>query len=93
MQVKQRIKRAQKKRNERINKNRKEVVLKIGDPVYHKVHLWQGKLYKRWDPYYRVIYQTGPVTFIIWDQISGKVKRSHVNVLKSAGLEEWEIQK
>ena len=85
MQAKQRIKRVQKKRNERINKNRKEVVLKIGDPVHHKVHLRQGKLDKRWDPYYRVIDQTGPVTFIIWDQIRRKVKRSHVNDLKLAG--------
>ena len=65
MQVKQRIKCAQKKRNERIDKNKKEVILKIGDTVYHKVHLRQGKLNERWDPYYRVIDQMGQVTFII----------------------------
>ena len=34
MQAKQRIKCTQKNRNERINMDRKEVVLKIGDPVY-----------------------------------------------------------
>ena len=66
MQAKQKIKRAQKKRNERISKNRKEVVLKIGDLVNHKLHL---------------------------RLVSGKVKRSHVNDLKLAGLEEWEIPK
>ena len=57
------------------------------------MHLRQRKLDKRWDHYYRVIDQTGPVTFKIWDQISRKVKRSHVNDLKFAGLEEWEISK
>ena len=93
MQAKQRIKCVQRKRNERINKNRKVVVLKIGDPFYHKVHLRQGKLNKRWDPYYSVTDQTGPVNFIIWNQISGKVKRAHVNDLKLVGLEEWEISK
>ena len=36
----------------------------------------------------RIIDQMGPVTFITWDQISGKVKRAHVNNLKLGGLEE-----
>ena len=48
----------------------------------------QGKLDKRWDPYNRVIDQTGPITFIIWHQIRGKVKRLRDNYLKLAGLEE-----
>ena len=57
------------------------------------MYLRQGKLDKRWDPYYRVIDQTGSVTFIIWDQISGKVKRARVNDLKLVGLKKWEIPK
>ena len=70
---------------------RKEVTLKIGDPVYHKKHQRHGKLDKKWSPYYRVIDQTGPVIFVVWDQINGRVKRTHANDLKLAGLEEWEV--
>ena len=91
MQARQRIKRAQKKRIERVNLGRKEVTLKIGDPVYHKKHQRHGKLDKKWSPYYMVIDQTGPVTFVVWDQINGRVKRAHANDLKLAELEEWEV--
>ncbi len=33
------------------------------------------------------------VTFVVWDQINGRVKRAHANDLKLAGLEEWEVPK
>ena len=50
-QARRKIERAQKKRNKRVNQNRKEVELGIGDPVYHKAHVRQGKLDMRWRLY------------------------------------------
>ena len=85
-----RIARAQKRRNERFDRGREEVSLGLGDPVYYKVNLRKGKLSPRWEPYYRIVEQRGPVTFIIWDQVSGKVKRAHVNELKLAEVDTWE---
>ena len=73
-QARRRIARAQKRRNERINKEREEVSLGLGDPVYYKVNLRKGKLSPRWEPCYRIVEQRGPATFLILDQVSGKVK-------------------
>lgn len=89
-QVRRRIRRAQKRRNDRINKNRKEFNFQVGDPVYYKVHLREGKLDRRWTPFYRIVEQTGPVTYIMWDQVAGKVKRVHASDIKLAELDEWE---
>ena len=44
----------------------------------------------RWEPYYRIVEQRGPATFLIWDQVSGKVKRAHANELKLAEVDTWE---
>lgn len=55
-----RMRRAQKKRNERINKDRTQVSLDVGDPVYYRAHVRQGKLDQRWRPYYRVIEKNWP---------------------------------
>ena len=86
-----RIRRAQKRRNDRINKNIEEVSFKICDLVYYKIQLRDGKLDQRWSPYYRIVEQTGPVSFIIWDQLAGKVKRVHANDIKLAEIEEWKM--
>ena len=79
--AKGRMRRAQKRKNARVNKRRKEVRLEVGDPVFYKVHQREGKLDRRREPYYRIIDQTGRVTLMIWDQMSG-VKREHANDLK-----------
>ena len=89
-QARRRIARAQKRRNKRVNKEREEISLGLGDPVYYKVNLRKSKLNPTWEPYYRIVEQRGPVTFIIWDQVSGKVKRAHSNELKLAEVDTWE---
>ena len=35
---------AQKRQNDKINRNRNEIDLGIGDPVYYKIHMREGKL-------------------------------------------------
>jgi len=91
VKARRRIRRAQKKRNEAINKDRRKIELGVGDPVYYRAHVRQGKLDQRWRPCHRIVEQTGPVSFLIWDQVSGKVKRAHANDLKLAEIDEWEI--
>ena len=87
VRARDRIRRAQKKRNYAINKDRRKVELDVGDPVYYNR---QGKLDQKWRPYNRIVEKTSPVIFVIWDQLAGKVKRVHANDLKLAELSEWE---
>ena len=75
-QVRRRIRRAQKRRNDRINRNREEVSFKIGDPVYYKIHLRDGKLDQRWGPYYRIVEQTGPGVLCDMGPINGQGQES-----------------
>lgn len=56
--------------------------------VLHQAHVRQGKLEQKWRPYYRIVEQTGPVTFKIWDQLRNKVKN---NDIKRATIEVWGI--
>lgn len=42
--IKMRIQMAQKKRDEKMNKDRKEVGLGVWDPVFYKIHLREGQL-------------------------------------------------
>ena len=59
--------------------------------MYYKIHMRDGNLDQRWSPYYRIVEQTGPVSFIIWDQLTGKVRRVHANDIKLAEIEEWKV--
>ena len=42
------------------------------------------------ETYFRIVEQTGPVKFVIWDQMSGRVKRAHANELKLAKVNGWQ---
>ena len=64
--------------------------MSVEDPVFYKVHMREGKLDRRWEPYFRIVEPTGPVTFVIWYQMSCRVKRGHVNDLKLAKVNGWE---
>ena len=92
--VHQNRKKAQKKRNERINKTRSsKVELKVRDPVYYRNHKPKSKLDIKWQPYYRIIEQTSPVTFIIKHTLDGSTTKVHAEHLRYADLDEWEIPK
>ena len=77
-----RIRHAQKKRNYAISKDHRKVELDVGDPVYYWAHNRQGKLDQKWRPYYRIVEKTSLVTFVIWNQLAGKIKRVRANDLK-----------
>lgn len=59
--------------------------------MYYKIHLREGKLYQRWKPYCRIMELTGPASFVIWDQMAGKIKRAHANDLKLAEKSDWGV--
>lgn len=35
--------------------------------------------------------QAGPINFVIWDQVTGNIKRVHANDLKQAEIEECDV--
>ena len=57
------------------DKNAKPVTIQIGDPVYYKNFTKKNKLDVRWKPYYRVIDQTSPISFIIKNQLNGSTTK------------------
>ena len=75
------------------NKNRELVELKPGDPVFLKNHLRRTKLESKWTPYFRVVEKLSPLTYLIRNQLSGKTAKSHIQHLRLASLDDWEIEK
>ena len=63
----------------------------IGDAVYYKNHIIKKgqstSLSPKWRPYYRIVGQTGPVTYIIRNQLTGKTGKAHANDLYLANLD------
>ena len=90
--VNKRQKQAKRKQAKYANKNRKDLVFNIGDPVYFKNHI-KGKLGQHWKPYYRIIEKKTPVTFTLKDQLTGNTVPAHATHIQHANIDEWEIPK
>ena len=45
----------------------------------------------RWLPYQRIFKKNGPVSYVVRDQMSGKLKRVHAQHLKPANLSKWYV--
>lgn len=58
-----------------------EEIFHIGDSVYLKNHRRTGKLDKRWVPYYLIIEHTGPVSFIVKNQLNGTTTNHMIGTL------------
>lgn len=56
--------------------------------MFYMIHLRERKLDERWEPYYRIIEKTGSVSFLTWDQMSGRVRRAHAHDLKLAEVDD-----
>ena len=52
-----------------------------------------SKLQSKWRPYYRVVEKKTPLTFIIRNQLDGTVTKAHLEHLRLANLDDWEIPK
>ena len=79
------------------DKNANNTTFKIGDAVY----LWNPvlpegqikKLHSPWQPYYRIVEMTTPVSAIIRSHVTGKTRAAHVNNLRLASYitDEWDF--
>ena len=85
-----RMKKMKKRQKNYADRTRKDVVFEVGDPVYLKNHQKSCKLSPSWQPYYRIIEQTSPLTFRIKNQLTGAVVSSHAEHLRLAKVE-WEV--
>lgn len=85
------MKQAKRRQAKYANKNVKDEGLEVGSPVYCKNHLRKSKLEERWKPYYRIIEQTSPVSFIIKNQLDGTTTKAHAEHLRLAKIDEWEL--
>jgi hypothetical protein len=82
---------ARTRRNKYANKNASDVVLQVGDPVFYRNHTRKSKLDPKWTPYFRILEQTSPVTFIIKNQLDGSTLKVHAQHLKLANVNTWDI--
>ena len=85
------MKRAKKRQAKYADRGSKPVDFQVGDPVYYKRHQRRNKLEGKWQPYYRVVEKTSPVTYVIRNQLDGVVVKVHAEHLRLAKVEEWEI--
>ena len=91
MQVHNYLKKAKRRQSKYADKNSKDISFEVGDPVYLKNHLRKSKLDRRWNPYWRIIKKTSPVTFLIRNQLDGKTTKIHAEHLRKANIEDWDI--
>ena len=90
VQVHRHLRQAKKQQKEYGDKNSKEQELTVGSPVYLRNHR-RTKLDNKWTPYYRVVKQTGPVSFVVRNQLTGEQTKAHARHLRLAKLDHWEI--
>ena len=89
--VRKRLRQAQDKRNAKLNVRAKPVNFSIGDAVYVHNTRRSSKLDPKWCPYYRILKQNGPVTFLVKNQLDGSTKQVHAAHLKLAKLDNWKL--
>ena len=87
-----RLKKQQRKQAKYENKNRKDVTYKVGDPVFYRNHV-RTKIEGRWRPFYRIIEQKSPVTYILKNQLDNKTVEAHADHMKIAKVDTWHIPK
>ena len=92
MHVRSRLRKAKQRQAKYFNKKAKDISFEIGDPVYFKNVLKKGKLEKKWQPYYRILEKTSPVTYVIKNQLDGSTCKVHAERLRPAQLQNWDLQ-
>ncbi|XP_065928361.1 uncharacterized protein [Magallana gigas] len=85
------MKEAKKKQKAQADKKSKDENFQVGDPVYLKNNRRQNKLDKKWLPYYRIIEQKGPVSFVVRDQLTGLTTKCHARQLRLADISHWPL--
>ena len=62
----------------------------VGEAVFLYNPMRKHKLEKKWLPFFRIMEQTGPVNFVIRNQVNGAIRRVHSSQIQRANLE-WTI--
>lgn len=88
MLVHKNMKEAKKKQKDQADKKSKDEEFQVGDPVYLKNNRKQNK---KWLPYYRIIEQKGPVSFVIKNKLTGATTKCHARQLRLADISHWPI--
>ena len=91
--VRNHLKKAKKRQAKYADKGAKPIDFKVGDPVYYQNKQRKGKLGQKWKPYFRIIEKTGPVSFIIKNQLDGSTSRVYAGDLMLANVDDWKISK
>ena len=89
MKMRRNIRKARRRQKKYHDRTAVEVNYKTGDPVYVYNNSRQSKLDDKWMTHYRVLEQTGPVTYTVRNQLTGDVRRVHAEHLKQADLTDW----
>ena len=71
---------------------RKEISFNIGDHIYYRNHRKSNKLENNWITHFIIVDKTGPVNYIIRNQLTGRLTRAHVNSLRPARIQ-WKVPK
>lgn len=95
LEARQHLADARDRNKERINAKAREKSFEPGDAVYNYNHATKhgesSKLKMKWLPFYRIVEQKSPVTYLIKHQKTGLSKTVHVNDLQLANPQEtWE---
>ena len=61
--------------------------------MYYENKQRKGKLGQKWKPYYRVVEKTGPVSYIIKNQLDGSLSRVYAGDLMLANIDDWQVLK
>ena len=85
------IQKSKDKQAEYANKNTKDIKFEINDPVYYKNLHRTNKLDSKWRPYYRIIEQKSPLTYIIKNQLDNSTIKVHADQIRHANINEWPI--
>lgn len=91
LQLHKNLAKAKKRQAKYADKGAKPVEFQIGDAVYLRNHTPKGKLDRRWLPFYRIITQTSPVSFVIKHQLDGSTRKTHANDIRLANVDQWTV--
>lgn len=80
-----------KERQKRYHKGQMET-FEVGDPVFLRRHVRNTKLQDKWKKYYKIYQKTGPVSFVLKNQVDGTLTKAHAEHLRRA-KSEWKIPK
>ena len=85
--VRENIKNQNLKNRQYRNKNlRGQITIDIGDPVYLRKFVREGKFDRKWELHFRVLEKTGPTSFVVQNTLTGTTKRVHANDIRKAKI-------